>query len=166
MAFVVEMYNGTSGKQYVGYLNEDGDLAYRLVSDKGASLDYRFFSCSMWVWNDTIALAKKMGWEAVGSIQTLDNDKKEISDYEPLCYESKLFQKNDASNLADVLEIAIKLLHDVKIEEFQKQNTILFKSGMTEEDFKNQNRNLTPDFLRDFIIFLRKGEFSFGFDDD
>jgi len=165
MAFVVEMYNSSSGKQYVGYLNDDGDLAYRLVSDKGASPDYRYFSCSMWVWNDTISLAKKLGWEQMGSIRTVDN-KKEISDYEPFSYESKLFQKNDASNLADVLEIAIKLLQDGKTEEFQKQNPVLLKSGMTEEDFKSQNRNLTPDFLRDFIAFLRKGEFSFLFDDD
>lgn len=166
MAFRVEMYNGSSGKEYVGYQNDDGDLAYRLVSDKGASSDYRYFSCSMWVWDDVIDFAKKLGWEPKGTIQTVDKNTKVASDYEPLCYESKLFQKDDASSFADVLEIAIKLLQDAKIEEFQKQNPILLKSDMTEEDFKSANRNLTPDFLFDFILFLRKGEFSFGYDDD
>jgi len=39
------MFNGSSGQTYVGYDN-DGELAYRLISDTGPTSDYRTFSCS------------------------------------------------------------------------------------------------------------------------
>jgi len=71
----------------------------------------------------------------MGTVRTLRNKKKEtkeISDYKPLPYESKLFQKNDASNLADILEIVIKLSKEINIEEFNKNYPIVISSGNTE----------------------------------
>jgi hypothetical protein len=42
---------------------------------------------------------------------------------------------------------------------------VLLRDGMTANALAAANRGVSPEFLRDFIAFLRKGCFSFAWDD-
>jgi hypothetical protein len=154
MAFIVEMFNYTTG-----FKSKKGE------PDPG----YREFSCSSHNWENTLKLGRKMGWLATGSVleKTIDTPNPVISDYEPSSWgddDYKVFLAKDAAALADALEKAVTVMKLGKIKS-GKHGPALIVSGMNEKEYKNINRDISTDFLSDFIVFLRKGKFKFVWDD-
>lgn len=171
MAYIVEMFNGRSNRMEIMGLNEDKDLYVEKVIIEGEPTpDFREFSCSRDNWNKALELGRKMGWIPTGSVfeKTLDMPEPELSDYEPSSWgddDLKIFSDKDAAALANALYKAIELMEDFQLKEYGNDSTIILTSTMNENEYKHLNRNLTKEFLFDFVTFLRKGKFNFVWDD-
>jgi len=171
MVFIVEMFNGSSNRTEIMGLDEEGELYVEKVIEHGPpDSDYRKFSCSSKNWEKALELGQKLGWKPNGSVleKTLDSEHPKTSDYEPSSWgedDYKIFTAKDASELADALDKALELMNDLQFNEKGNDSAVFLTSSMTESDFKQINRNLSKDFLKDFIIFLRKGKFNFVWDD-
>jgi len=140
MAFIVEMAGG--------------------VEDAG-----RLFCCGATVWEQILKLARENGWQPIGT--SPDPVWRDVWDkygnFSPNynCEESgKIVSAADAAALADALEQASK--HPLSA--FPK-GPVLLREGMTANECRLANAKLDADFLPEFIGFLRKGEFSFFWDD-
>ena len=123
------------------------------------------FSCSIYVWRDVLTLAKEHGWQPTGAAPCDPQDKKwknadeEIkTNYDPGDW---LYQKeiraDDAQALADALEKAELPPASAR--------PLLIGSEMSSEELVAANKKLSPELIKDFIKFLRKGKFIFVMDD-
>jgi hypothetical protein len=70
---------------------------------------------------------------------------------------------NRAVNLADALQRVLS--SGIGKEYTEKPMPVLLRDGMTPNELVAANRGVSPEFLRDFIAFLRKGCFAFAWDD-
>jgi hypothetical protein len=140
MAFVVEMFGGELDTQ-----------------------EFRNFSCSAWVWEETLQLARNHGWQPLGTSpdpiwQDQGNAGAFSGNYD--CDDAtKFVAAPDAAALADALERAAK-----EPIAATKTGPILLREGITAGQYGMANAPLGDNFLREFIDFLRKGEFSFFWD--
>jgi len=170
MAFIVEMFNGKSNTTVFMGMDADGEeYVSEVIKEGEPDPDYRAFSCSSHNWENTLKLGRKMGWLATGSVleKTIDSPQPVMSDYEPSSWgddDYKVFLAKDAAALANALEKAIGVMKLGKIES-GKHRPALIVPGMNEKEYKNINRDISKDFLSDFIKFLRKGKFKFVWDD-
>ena len=127
------------------------------------------FSCSVYVWRDILTLAKEHGWQPTGTSPRDPQDKKwnnaaeEIkTNYDPGdWFYQKEFHADDAQALADALE---KALQQAQLPP-SPARPLLLGSDMSSEELVTANKKLSPEFLEDFIKFLRKGKFIFVMDD-
>lgn len=78
---------------------------------------------------------------------------------------SKRMLAEDAVALADALERALSKVDRGELSLAGPSQPRLLRAGMTEQEFIAANRGLSPEFLRDFIAFLRRGTFWFNWDD-
>jgi hypothetical protein len=72
----------------------------------------------------------------------------------------KVISARDASALAEALELAAQQGLPAP-----RTGPVLLREGMTAEEHRWANAPLGPDFVHQFVAFLRKGEFSFYWDD-
>jgi hypothetical protein len=171
MAYIVILINGKPNTIEIMGLGEDGELFIeKTIQDGSLDPEFRKFLCSGFNWKEVLDLGQKMGWNPHGSMfeRTLNNKTPEISNYEPSSWgdnDYKVFTAEDASKLADSLEKALVLRDIIQNGNDHQRNTILLTSAMTESEYKHINRNLSKEFLEEFIQFLRKGKFKFIWDD-
>jgi len=141
MAFVVEMFGGEPDTQ-----------------------QFRHFCCNAWVWEQTLQLAQNHGWQPLGTSPDpvwRDQSNEETFSGDYACEDAtKIISAPDAAALADALErIAKQPIAATKI------GPVLIRESMTAGRYSMANAPLGLDFLSAFIDFLRKGEFSFFWDD-
>jgi hypothetical protein len=171
MVLIVEMFNGRPNIMKIMGPNEEGELVVKeLITEGPPDPEYRKFSCSGFNWKKVLELGEKMGWKPSGSVleKTLDSINPIVSDYKPSSWgddDYKIFTALDASNLADSLERLLTLMEDLSIKEVNRKEPFLITSTMTQAQHKNINRDINKEFLKDFILFLRKGKFKFVWDD-
>lgn len=172
MAYIVEMQNGYNNKLEIMGLDDRGEMfVEKIVYDGDPDPNFRRFCCSGDNWKKSIELGKKMGWVPTGTIleKTLNLPEKKYSDYDPpsvvLGEDYKIFTEQDAKNFAEALVKAVDLMQHFDLKEYGNDSTVLLKSAMTEEEFKSINRNMDISFLKEFAVFLHKGQFSFNWDD-
>jgi len=112
-----------------------------------------------------LQLARNWDWHPRGANPADRKDKcnhrgKFTGDYD--CDDwSKTVLAADAAALADALERTSKQLLPAPTQ----RRPVLLRDAMTSEEYRMANAELGTDFLAEFIIFLRKGEFSFFWDD-
>ena len=140
MAFIVEMVGGVEGASW-------------------------HFCCGALVWEQTLGLAAENGWRPLGTSpdpvwrDVWDKHGNFSPDYQ--CEEcGKIISAADAAALADALEQASK----GQLPAFPKGPVVL-REGMMANECRLANAKLDANFLVEFIGFLRKGEFSFFWDD-
>jgi hypothetical protein len=123
------------------------------------------FCCGALVWGQILRLARENGWPPLGT--SPDSIWKDVWDrygnfsgnYE--CEDcGKIISAADAAALADALEQPSKR----PLPAFPK-GPVLLCEGMTADKCRMANAALDAAFLPEFIAFLRKGEFSFFWDD-
>lgn len=150
MAFIVEMW-GLPHKS-------DDPKTWR---------DNRHFECGATFWDTAVSLGRENGWKPMGTIPS-DADPYNpgplAMDYEPGSYgASTMVLADDAKAWADALERAIQFEKPVNLE--KKQQPILITDEMTAEEFERINKGVSPEGLKEFIAFLRRGGFGFAWDD-
>jgi len=171
MAYIVILINGRPNTIEIMGLGEDGELFIeKTIQDGSPDPEFRKFLCSGFNWKEILDLGQKMGWNPYGSVfeKTLNSINPEISNYEPSTWgdnDYKVITAEDALNLADSLEKALDTRDVIQNGNEHQPNTILLTSTMSESDYKHINRNLSTEFLEEFIQFLRKGKFKFIWDD-
>lgn len=172
MAYIVEMQNGRNNKLEIMGLDDRGEMyVEKIVYDGDPDPNFRRFECSGDNWKKSIELGKKMGWVPTGTIyeKTLKLPEKIVSNYDPpsvvMGEDYKIFTENDSKNFAEALVKAVELMQQFDLKEYGNESTVLLKSPMTEKEFEDINRNMSISFLKDFAIFLYKGQFSFNWDD-
>lgn len=171
MAFIVEMFNGKPDRLEIMELDSNGELYLdRVIPDGPPNPDFRKFSCSGQNWEKALELGQKMGWTPMGSVleKTIDTSQPIMSDYKPSSWgedDYKIFSEKDAAAFADALQKAVELMEEFQLKEYGKDSSILIVEGMNKDEYSQINRNLSQDFLNDFISFLRKGKFKFVWDD-
>ena len=132
----------------------------------------RDFKCHVSVWDELLDLGRKHGWKMMGAIpakMSYDNWIKSgnfTSDYDPIDYGYvKTFQRDDAVNLANALEIVLREVEAGRLKLSKKGSPAVFSENMTKAELEIANQKATSQTLQEFISFLRKGEFDFTFDD-
>jgi len=167
MAFVVEMCFGKRGfLDVIDFDKEGNPYVTETIKNGEQSADWREFSCSMWHWDDTVELGRKLGWKPKGTVFEKSEGKYILSDYRPNeWYGKKLFQADDAKALAAVLEIGQQFMYEGKLEAAEKINPVLIREGVSMKELIQLNAQLTPMFLKNFIAFLKRGQFYFAYDD-
>jgi hypothetical protein len=128
---------------------------------------YRYFCCHGKVWDQLLDLAKNWGWEPEGT--TLDQMARNFmreqtilefnGDYHPEDF-AKTVSERDGSAMAGALERASK---QPLPEPAQKPLSI--REGMTGEQYRMANADISGEMLNEFAGFLRKGAFAFFWDD-
>ena len=173
MVWIVEMGWGRPHQRMVYKLDEDGDLApdYVIPSDQPPDPEYRYFSCHGSIWPRVLELGREHGWRPLGTTPSEQSKNaweklgRFEDDYRPEEWQyAKQFQADDVAALAAALQRAIDedWLTPLRM---QLPASVLLRGGMTNDEYKAANRGLTPEFLQDFIAFLRKGQFVFAWDD-
>jgi hypothetical protein len=141
MAFVVEMFGGEPDTK-----------------------QFRYFCCDAWVWAQTLQLARDHGWQPLGTSpdpawQDQRNAVAFSGNYD--CDDAtKIVAAPDAAALAGALERAAK-----QPIAATQNGPVLIREGMAAEQCRMANAKLGVNFLREFIDFLRRGEFGFFWDD-
>jgi hypothetical protein len=127
--------------------------------------DHRFFRCSINVWDEALEVARQHGWQPMGTSpapswkELWQKDGGFPGDYESDDY-GKMISARDASALADALELAAQLGLPAP-----RTGAVLLQEGETAEEHRWANTPFSPAFAEKFVSFLRKGEFSFYWDD-
>lgn len=149
MVFIVEMFWGTID-----------------------SPEHRFFACHDKVWKELLQLGQAHGWRPAGTVPDSgskvrwDEDGKFSGDYKPVDWlYCKTVLAEDAAAWAEALELVRTKLRKHELKVFAAPKPILLVEGMTKEEFRRINSGITEKFLTKFLIFLRKGAFSFTYDD-
>jgi hypothetical protein len=167
MVFVVEMAWGRPTNVIVETTNDDGDPASQVIeTGEPPDPEWRFFSCGGGVWSSTLELGKANGWLPAGALPSPGSFwKKDLfeASYQPTDWGyAKMMAGPDASNLADALE---RFLDGGSPVQTKEPAPVLLREAMTAEELEAANRSASAGFLREFIAFLRKGPFSFAWDD-
>ncbi|MFL6350507.1 MAG: hypothetical protein ACJ74Z_01460 [Bryobacteraceae bacterium] len=112
-------------------------------------------------------MARRCGWQPLGttpdplSAHHWGDSRGFPGNYD--CDErGKVVSANDAAALADALETA---LASTKPLPAITNRPVLIREGMTGVQCRQANADLGSDLLAEFIDFLRKGQFSFFWDD-
>jgi hypothetical protein len=119
----------------------------------------------MRVWDQALGVARQHGWQPMGTSparfweELWEKHGSFPGDYESYDY-GKMISAQDASALADALELAAQQGLSAP-----QTGPILLREGMTAQEHRWANNPLGSDFVKEFIAFLRKGEFSFYWDD-
>jgi hypothetical protein len=126
---------------------------------------FRHFSCGAAAWDQVLEVARHQGWQPLGTSPDpvwkaqWERYGRFSGDYR--CDEyGKVISTDDAAALANALERAI-----VKPLPAARRGPVLIREGMTAEQFQSANTQFGTGFLKEFIAFLRNGEFSFFWDD-
>jgi hypothetical protein len=140
MAFIVEMVGGVEGASW-------------------------HFCCGEKVWEQVLQLADEHGWRSLGTKpdplwkHVWDEWRNFVPNYE--CEDwGKTVSADDAAALADALKQASQ--HPLPA---LPKGPVLLREGMTANECRRASAELDADFLEEFVAFLRKGEFSFYWDD-
>jgi hypothetical protein len=169
MAYIVDMFWGRgSGIAIYGY-NKDGVFGPIGVAYDGEppDPDRRTFCCHGDVWYDTLAIGRRHGWRGRGAIPAAESSAAWHqrggfdASYEPEGRRlAKQVHGEDAAALAEALQRA---LDDPTAETALKGKPIspVIREGMSAAEYVAANRPLSPEFLRDFVAFLRQGPFVF-----
>jgi len=147
MAFIVEMING---------IPDEPDTSH--------------FDCSAWQWDHILDLGKKFGWKPQGTVFGDFHSKQEISstreNYRPdewaYC---KKFLTEDRLALADALQRCIDSSQRDPADLKQRGPKFVTESMSSMGDYNQFNGDLSISFFQDFILFLRKKDFIFAYDD-
>jgi hypothetical protein len=125
----------------------------------------RYFCCSATTWRQVLQLGIDLGWKPAGtSSDDAGRSGREqpgglSPDYE--CDDwGKSVSTADAAALADALERASRQ----PLPKFERGPTLL-REGMTADEVRMANANLDAGFLKELMQFLRRGEFTFLWDD-
>jgi hypothetical protein len=125
----------------------------------------RFFCCSATNWRQVLQLGLDWGWQPAGtsSDNAWKNDWEQYgrfsADYE--CDEwGKSVSAADATALAEALERASRQ----PLPKFERGPTLL-REDVTADEARMANANLDAGSLGELIRFLRRGEFTFLWDD-
>jgi hypothetical protein len=127
---------------------------------------FRYFCCHGAVWDQLLDLSRAHGWQPQGT--TLDPVWKKLttehavkfnSNYHPEEY-GKIVSSRDGASMADALERAAA----IRLPKPFGKSTLIVE-GMTSDQHRMANADLSAAIVRDFIGFLRKGKFSFFWDD-
>jgi hypothetical protein len=126
---------------------------------------YRHFSCHGKVWGQILQLANEWGWKQLGTTPDGDWGRDHwgdafIGDYRP-GNAGKIVSAEDGRSLAEALGRAVG--NSVRFPAID--GLVLIVECMTPEEYRMANAPLSVDLLEDFVHFLRKGEFSFFWDD-
>jgi hypothetical protein len=175
MAFIVEMTWGRPHQIIVYGLDDDGELYPENVIDCEGEPDpeYRFFSCRGEIWKHTLDLGFRYGWKPMGTVPAESSCRqweklgRFENNYQPeewgYC---KQFQVEDAASLADALQLYLRSVKAGDVDMERPTLPTLLSSSVTRmEEFDLANRNLSVEFLESFIKFLRRGPFTFAWDD-
>lgn len=173
MTFIVEMVWGRPHEIVVYDLDAEGELmpSHTITDAQPRDPEWRHFSCHAGVWERVLELGRSAGWipngtsPAEGTHEAWNKAGGFENSYEPESWGyHKLFEANDAASLADALQRVLD--SDVSLGLMTREpKSMLLRDGMTQTEFSAANQSLSPQFLRDFIAFLRKGCFVFGWDD-
>ncbi len=174
MAFIVEMLAGRAPSIIVEGIDEYGQRCVdRVITvEDPPDPEWRTFSCAAWLWEEIQKLAKEHGWHPLGTVP------RDVSDgrwdtagefkhsYEPGDWGYvKLVLAEDAAAWADALERFADRVEAGEVTVLAKSHCLLIREGMTEEELEAANRDMSLEFLRELIAFLRRGGFRFAWDD-
>jgi hypothetical protein len=169
MACVVDMSWGAAHRGVMIRRGENGEVTdVRILRVRGTpDPDRRSFYCSGQVWYDTLDLARKHGWKPGRTLSAAEGMDAWMQaggcdgTFEPrLRPYVKQVQAADAASLADALTRALGDPVEMAM--------LRIALGSTTEAFGPEfvpavaARPLSSAFLRDFIVFLRKGPFVFA----
>lgn len=131
---------------------------------------HRFFSCSKRTWEEALDLAREHGWKPMGTVpsepEVWSSQKPFDPSYKPydFCFE-KVVKSEDALNLATALGKVCERMEAGDLRSEPRSGPVYIQERMTGRDFLRANTGVNPTFLESFTDFLRKGGFSFGWDD-
>jgi hypothetical protein len=151
--------------------NDDGEIVdVRLLRSRAADgAAVRSFECCGPVWYDTLDLARKYGWRPIGVLPAEEAVEAWASagvfddSFQPrLRPYVKQVRTQDAAALADALILALGDPVEMLMLRVAQSSA---GSPCEDDRLSSAHRALSPEFLRDFIGFLRAGPFVFAWRD-
>lgn len=138
-----------------------------MVRGKLTEPSHEHLMCSIWDWDELMALGKRFGWEPAGAVYA--GDREQMSEEEQRSYrpddwiDPRRVLADDAKCWGLALERASIAMEHGHLT--PKPTATLLSDDMAPEQFFNANMRLSPPRLRQIADFLSRGEFLFAVDD-
>jgi len=132
--------------------------------------DLQTFSCHSAIWRRLLEIGRQNGWKPAGAdpgtaMAPYERNQFKSLEYSPVNIAPSNILAEDAANWADALERALDKWKrgEFKIET-GSPSPILIGDDMTEEQYIAANSGVSEGLLKEFIAYIRGGQFKFCWD--